>query len=240
MKAQRRSERGVTLIEVLIAVTLLGLLSVAMFTAMRIGLTAFGRTDDKLMANRRAAGAQRILQDEFEGFMPVMALCGAATEQMTRLPFFQGQPDAMRLISTFSLQQGWRGQPQILELMVIPAEDRGVRLVVNEIPYTGPRGAGQLCSPQGGLVPKFLPIAPGPKSFVLADKLAYCRFSYFMPRLAPELPATWKAAWTGPYWPGGVRVEMAPLDADPSRVQPISITAQIPIHRSPEIPYADF
>jgi hypothetical protein len=33
---------------------------------------------------------------------------------------------------------------------------------------------------------------------------------------------------------------MAPLDPDPSRLQPIAITAPIHIHRNPEIPYGDF
>lgn len=57
-------ERGVTLLEVLIAVTLLSLLSVAMVLAMRIGLNSYERAGTRLMDNRRVAGAQRILQDE--------------------------------------------------------------------------------------------------------------------------------------------------------------------------------
>jgi prepilin-type N-terminal cleavage/methylation domain-containing protein len=76
----KRSARGVTLLELLIAVTLLSLLSVAMFTAMRIGLSAFTKADDKLMMNRRTAGAQRILQSQLEGLVPAMALCGVGPD----------------------------------------------------------------------------------------------------------------------------------------------------------------
>src|SRR5689334_3420372 len=143
----RRGERGVTLLELLLAVTLLSLLSVAMFTALRIGLSAFTKADDKLMTNRRVAGAQRILQSQLGGLVPAMALCGAGADNGgTRTTFFQGEGEALRLVSTFSLAQGWRGQPEILELFVIPGEQQGVRLVVNEIPYTGSRGAGSLCT----------------------------------------------------------------------------------------------
>jgi prepilin-type N-terminal cleavage/methylation domain-containing protein len=39
------AERGVTLIEVLIAVTLLSILSVGMLIAMRVGLTTFTKAD---------------------------------------------------------------------------------------------------------------------------------------------------------------------------------------------------
>ena len=71
----------------------------------------------------------------------------------------------MRWSRTFSLQEAWRGQPQILELFVIPGENgEGVRLVVNEIPYTGPVGAGTAvpglrADPQTGVTFPALPAA---------------------------------------------------------------------------------
>lgn len=239
----KRSARGVTLLELLIVITLLSLLSVAMFTAMRIGLSAFTRADSKLMANRKAAGAQRILRSEIEGLVPVFAICAAGdpgSNGTARMPFFGGTPAAVYLVSTFSLQEGWRGQPQILQIFVIPGEDRGVRLVVNEMPYTGPLSAGTFCrvSPQYGL--QFLPAQARPQSFVLADKLAYGRFAYLAPAAGPTLPETWQTAWNKPILPLAVRIDMAPLDPDPSEVQPISVTAPIYLLRDPMVSYGDF
>ena len=189
---------GVTLIEVLIAVTLLSLLSVAMLFAIRIGLNTYQKTETKLMDNRRVAGAQRVLQQEVEGLIPLVTGCsGMAGGAGVRLPFFQAEAQAMRFVSTFSLQQGWRGRPQILEFTVIPGEEgQGVRLVVNELLYTGPLGAGKLCigievdSVTGKNTARFAPIATGPGSFVLADRLEYCRFSYLCPAvgLDPNAP----------------------------------------------------
>ena len=49
----------------------------------------------------------------------------------------------MRFVTSYSLQDGWRGRPQIAALQVIPGETQGVRLIVNETPYTGPDQAGQ-------------------------------------------------------------------------------------------------
>src|ERR1039458_4398089 len=173
---RRRATAGVTLMELLIAISLLSLLSVGLLFALRIGLTAYSKTQSRLMDNRRLAGAQRILEQELEGMVPVVAMCGAGAEGGgTRSAFFQGEPQTMRLVSTFSLQGAWRGQVQILEIFVIPGADgRGVRLVVNELPYPGPLAVGKICLGQG----KFLPASPSPNSFVLADKLAFCRFSY--------------------------------------------------------------
>jgi prepilin-type N-terminal cleavage/methylation domain-containing protein len=233
------STKGVTLIELLVAITLLSLLSVGLLMALRMGFSAYGKTQSTLMDNRRVAGAQRILEEQIEGMMPVVALCGGTT----RAPFFQGEPQVMRLISTFSLQQAWRGRPQILEVFVIPGEDgRSVRLVVNEIPYTGAAAAGQLCIGPGAGGPglRFTPVSAKPDSFVLADKLAYCRFAYLTPATEANLGPAWLPVWAGKTWPMGVRVDMAPQEPDAARLQPIAFTAPIRLHRDPEVPYADF
>ena len=243
-RTRTRTTSGVTLMEVLIAITLLSMLSVGMMVAMRIGLTAFAKVDSKLMDNRRVSGAQRLVEQELEGMIPVVAPCGKIG---VKIGFFQGEPQVIRLVSTFSLQQAWRGQPQILEIFVIPGENgRGVRLVVNEMPYTGPLGAGQLCvglmpDPQtGSNVPRFVPVSPGPRSFVLADKLASCTFSFYSPAPDPVFWPVWKQTWSRPGWPMAVRIDMAPLDPDPSRLQTISVVAPIYVHRSLEVPYADY
>ncbi len=248
---RRRNQAGVTLIEVLVAITLLSLLSVAMLFALRIGLSAYAKTNAKLMDYRRVAGAQRILEQELEGIVPAVGPCtgmpDAAPGSTPNGPvfgFFQAAPQTMRLVSTFSLQQAWRGRPQILELFVVPSDDgQGVRLVVNEIPYSGPLAAGRLCTgmaadPAAGIaLPHFRPVTAGPNSFVLADKLAFCRFSYiWQPRTAND-PIIWSPVALNSGWPVAVRVEMAPLQPDPSVLQPLTVTAAIHLHLSPTIAY---
>ena len=243
----RRGDAGVTLVELLVAVTLLSLLSLGMVMAMRVGLAAYSKTETKLMDNRRVAGAQRIVQSELQGLMPAFVMCGATAQGVTgtRAVLFQGTSNSMWMVSTFSLQQGWRGQPQILQLFVIPGDQGGVRLVVNEIPYTGARGAAQYCSGTINVpntiarLAQMIPVAAGAQTFVLADKLAYCRFSYFTPSNQLYDPPAWQSAWAAKGWPLAVRIEMAPADTDPSRLQPISITAPLHIRRDPEKVYTD-
>ena len=253
LSSRRRNQSGVTLIEVLIAVTLLSVLSVAMLFAMRIGLNTFSKTNAKLMENRRVDGAQRILMEEIEGLAPVSAPCSGGPQDANfpqaaapPINFFQGAPQTMRLVSTFSLQLAWRGVPQILELSVIPREEgRGVRLVVNEIPYTGPLSAGKFCvgfAPDaltGVVTPQFAPVLPGPQSFVLADQLAFCRFSYLSPAPQPGLPPVWTQAWSSIGWPRGVRIEMAPLEPDRTRLQPFTVIAPVRLRRTPGVAYGD-
>lgn len=238
------SEAGVTLMELLIAVTLVALLAVGMLMALRVGLSAMDKANTRLMANRRAASVERIVESEISGIIPVKAQCMPTAEMPPlTIPFFQGDPQAMRLVSNYSLQQGNRGLPMILEFHVIPgAEGRGVRLAVNEHTYTGPLAAGAFCAGQapdqtGIMQPIFLPIETGASSFVLADKLAYCHFSYRFvfpqPNVLAAMTAIWMPHWNKPFLPNAIRVEMAPLDPDSSRVQLVTFTIPVHVTRDP-------
>jgi general secretion pathway protein J len=237
-----RRQAGVTLLEVLVAVTLLGLLAVGMMIALRIGLFAFARTNSRLMDDRRVAGSQRIIEQELQGLMPVSAPCAGTA----RTIMFQGQPDRMTMISTFSLQQAWRGRPQILQLFLAPDDEGGIRLLVNELPYAGPAAAGRLCLAStvdpatfGIGVPQFPRVAESPNSFVLADHLSRCQFFYLTRPKKPGEPGEWVQQWTSGSWPASIRIEIVPSSPNPARLQPITVTAPLYVNRNPEIDYVD-
>ncbi|MGE5487808.1 MAG: prepilin-type N-terminal cleavage/methylation domain-containing protein [bacterium] len=242
-----KQPRGVTLIEVLVAVSLLSLLSVGMLITLRTGLGAMEKANSRIVSNRRAVAVQTILRRQVDGFLPVMANCAVAPGQPpARIPFFQGEPESMRFVSTYSLEEASRGYPRVLEFRVIPREGgRGVRLIVNEILHTGAEGAGAACAGMfpdpatGALTPRFLPIEPGPASFVLADQLAHCRFSYLL-RL-PGAPDEWLTTWVRrDLLPVAIRIEMTPLEPDPSRVPLVTVTAPLRITRRPGYSYANY
>ncbi len=242
-----RGRRGVTLMELLIAVTLLSLLVAGVLTSMRVGLNAMQRSNARFLANRRVLGTQRLLEQQVAGLVPVVAECmgagGAGPEG--KIAFFQGEPQTMRFVSTQSLGDGARGVPQLLEFQVIPGEEgRGVRLVVNEMMYTGSAGVGRVClgmvpDPQAGVsVPRFLPVAVGPGSFVLADKLAGVGFAY--KELLPDPPyERWVPRWIRNGWPAAIRVEMAPLETDAARITQVSMTLPVHVNRSLFAVYRD-
>jgi len=70
-------------------------------TALRVGVNGMVKANARLMDNRRAAGAQRILEDQIAGFMPVVANCVRGADRPCRLPFFQGEPQSMRFVSSY-------------------------------------------------------------------------------------------------------------------------------------------
>lgn len=240
-RASRRA--GVTLIELLIAITLVSMLATGMLFAMRVGLNAMNSTQRRIEDNRRVLGAHRILEQEFGGFLPAMANCGQpAMAQAPPLPFFQGEASVVRFVSNYSLLEAWRGLPVIVELFVAPASDgRGLRLLMNQYPFRGPVGAGFFCGPpvpspvDGQPMPQFGPPTPRPMTFVLADHLLRCHFTYKL--AVPGAPSEWLPAWRRmDLWPSAVRVEMAPLDGDATRVQPMPATFPIYVDKPPMEP----
>ena len=60
---------------------LLSLLSVGLLMALRIGLNTYSKAQGKMMDNRRVVGAQRILEQQLEGLVPVVAPCAGAAGQ---------------------------------------------------------------------------------------------------------------------------------------------------------------
>lgn len=242
----RRAQNGTTLIELLIAVTLVSLLSLGMVMALRVGLNAMSKTNDKLVGNRRIASVERIIEAELEGLMPLTTNCRPTPETRGQeFEFFEGRHGEMRFVSSYSLQESGRGYPRVLEYRVIPGErGEGVRLIVNELFYTGPASLGLLCTsveadPETGeAVPQMRPVEASPASFILADRLAYCRIWYRASVPPPELEL-WTPEWRRGKWPTAIRIEMAPLAPDKSRLQLSTITFPIRIQKSLGVDYVD-
>lgn len=237
---------GVTLIEILIAISLLSLLSGGILVAMHLGLSTMEKTDARLIRNRRVVNARKIIENEIAGFISSLAEMRAQNGQTRSVVFFQGEGQSMRFVSSFSLQDAWRGHPQIAALQVIPGEkNEGVRLILNEIPWTGPVQAGQLVisagvtGSEGRPVTQFAQILPGPQSFVLADRLRYCRFSYLDAVPLPPFRA-WETAWVPSLpLPLGIRIEMAPLDAAGVDLHVTTITVPLSVNSTPGMGYSD-
>jgi len=227
-----------TLMEVLIAVSLVALLSVGMLYALRAGIGSVESINRHVQTVRKASSAQRILEQQFANLMPVTALCrtGAAMDQGAAAAFFDGEPNVVRFVSAYSLEEAGRGHPQILELFAIPATDgKGLRLVVNEMAYHSPMTAGMMCqvpvAVEPGSVPMLLfpPPQASPRSFVLADHLERVSFAY--QEVTPAEPyERWLPRWIHiDVFPSAVRIELTPLAADASGLPPLPFYARIPV-----------
>jgi hypothetical protein len=234
-----------TLLEVLIAVSLAALLTAGLAGSLGQGIRTMDSSDRRIALARRNAGVQRLLEQQVAGFLPVMAKCGIAAGNPADFPFFDGRPNVTRFVSNHSLQGAARGGPRIVEWFFAPGENgRGVRLLLNELPYAGPQTAGALCSPPvrdaftGVEVLGFASPQAREGTFVLADNLESGRLSY-LEAASQDHPARWVPVWTRrDVWPAAIRLESRPLPDKPSAFSPITFTGRIHVDMPPGEPFA--
>jgi prepilin-type N-terminal cleavage/methylation domain-containing protein len=239
-----RRERGVTLIELLVAISLMLLLAVSLVTTLRIGVTTVDRVKDRFEGNRRALSAQRILEAQLGSLIFTQAECLAPSGNYEAAPFFQGDETEMRFVTGYSIGYAHRGPAVALELKVIPNEEGGVRLIANERPFAGGRSLGSMCfgkgpAPDGkGVMTRFHPVTAGPGSFVLADRLAGCRFVYQRREIGTN-KEMWLRRWAFEELPSAIRVELAAIEPVPGRVPLLTVTAPMRVTRGATRNYVD-
>ncbi len=230
-----RAQQGFTLIELMISITLVAAISAGMLIAMRAGLLTLEKVDARLQSNRRVMSVEQILSRELGGVMPVTGDCGSAGGGVTQqVPVFNGADAGLLLVSSYSMAEGARGYPRILQLAVVPSDRGGVRLIVNESLYTGPASIAPFCFEHA-----FVPPQLTPQTFVLVDRLAYCHISYqqYLEK-TPNLEQ-WLPVWNKPDLPSAVHVDIAPLITDAATLPLLSVTVPIHVTRQVMSPYAD-
>ncbi len=208
---RRRRDSGMTLIELLIAVTLFGAISASMGIVLNIAFTSMNKIDAKVDFNRRIISSQRTLDQILQGLIPVVTPCGGQPVGIL------GRQTGALFLSSHSLAEGSRGRPQIVELFVNPSPNGGFRLLLNERPYLGKRSLSFACA---------RPFQPQLSSFILADRLSLCKFAFR--RIDPGSGAeAWFPMWPFPEWPSAIRIELAPAKFQANQIQPTTIHAPI-------------
>jgi prepilin-type N-terminal cleavage/methylation domain-containing protein len=244
-----RTQRGVTLLEMLIAITLVAGLSTGMLMAMRTSLLTYEKTAKKLESNRHFVKAQQILSSQISAVIAVSGVCPAVEGPGIPVPsFLSGSVDRLRFISSYSIAEGARGYPQIVEYRVLSGDRGSVRLVATERPYTGPQSTIPFCTGTALSASPFefgaanqASAKPTPEtSYVLADHLAYCRFSYHEPYDQNTfLETPWLPQWDRPVVPAGVRLEMQPTAPERGGLSALGMTIPIQVNRDPAVVYDD-
>jgi prepilin-type N-terminal cleavage/methylation domain-containing protein len=215
------AQAGVTLIELLIAISLLAMLSAGLLMSLRSGFFTLNRTGERLRSNRRQLTIERILNSEVSNVMPVIGTCG---------PVFRGNPATLRFVSSYSIAEGSRGLPRVVEMQVAPGNG-GLSVIVNEAVYSGPLSTAPLCSGAPAIVT--------PNTFVAADGLSDARFLYLESVTDSVKPGNWVTVWDRPNLPAAVRLEMVPIRTSPGLLPVLPVTAKIHITREVQAPYAD-
>lgn len=227
----RRSQRGFTLIELIIAITLVAAIATGLLFAMRTSLLAMERTQARLDQNRRASAIQQLVYSQLGGAIPASGLCGGALT-----PIFRGSPSQLLMVTTYSRTEGARGYPRIVSYRAEPEPGGTFRLVADEFLFSGPASTDALCLP-GGVI---RPIASTERTLVIASALAYCRFYYRLMVPSTGLGGPWRENWISNELPAAIRIDLAPARADASGMPVVPITMPLRVNRQYGEFYGDY
>ena len=232
----RRGQRGLTLIELMIAVVLVAALMTGLLMVMRTALITYDKLNHRLQENRKTMALQQALQRQIGGMIPLTAGCDGPAGVL------MGDTGSMRFVSSASLSEGTRGYPRMIEYHATADPDGGMRLMMTESFYDGVFSK----APCGAGVPAAAPVnfggAPGsaPNEPVqMAGKLAFCRFSYQDVVQETMLCGAWLTGWSKPILPAAVRIEMAPLNPSSNELPSLTLSVPLRLTRQIGVDYVD-
>jgi general secretion pathway protein J len=186
------AEHGFTLLEILVAVTLLGLLMAALLGGVRLGVRAWEASGIRLDDDARLAAVQDFLRERLTQARGSKASAPAIETG----PAFRGQPDRLSFVTLMPEQLGAGLERMVLTLT---KADAGADLSVEWWPA------------DLGDDPDALRDAV--RSRVLLAHVAELRLTYFG-QVEARQPPTWSEVWTQPLLPLLVRVQLGFPDRD--------------------------
>lgn len=240
-KRETPATAGLTLVEVVLALGLLGLILTALLAVSSSGLSAWLASREVLSGIRREANWTNQLHSSLAAMLPMVV---PAAPPGGASVFFQGEPRAMRFVSAHS--PAWRGRGGIrLVSLIASGQGRDFSLELTDAPCADLRRLGQiLAEPIRNWRPtKSIPIHGRSQaqtaSAVVAEGVTECNFRYlYYPARAREEPR-WVARWSERgALPQAVRIEWTTgraADSAPSApVRAMVITASVLAAAAPD------
>ena len=179
------SERGFTLLELLISVSLLALLMTIVLAGLNATTHHLGRQSERLDRSSRILLAQDFLRMQLADARP-LTVAAAPSGAIV----FDGRADGVDFVSPVP-DAAAVGGLQVLSLGLAEAQP-GNELLVGWRPFTGEASAAA---------------APGHRT-VLLDHVQQAAFAYFG-AVAPDTPPSWQSSWRSmSYLPSLVRLSL--------------------------------
>ena len=213
--ASRRA--GFTLIELMIAITLVAAIVAGMLAALRGGLLTLERVQTRIQDSRAALGLDQLIRRQIGGVLPAAGECGQGDAQAVKAPVFRGNAAAMLMVTSYSMTEGARGYPRLTEYRVLPNNDGTARVEVSEMLFPSPATTARFCAPPNVL----RPLEPAPGHLVIVPRVASARMFYREVNPVTRLGGAWFSEWTGPNLPYAIRID---LDPGASITVPLHVT----------------
>lgn len=208
-----RADSGFTLLELIVALTLMTLMAVALWAVFSISLRSWSTGTNRIEVSGRHRYVMDATRKQIASAYPVGAPGNVtnaggvppAAEQGASAPLFFGSRDSLVFVSLNSRRFFESPGLTLAAYRAVPDEEGTLALVTGERPYTG-----------GDADPEALP-----EGNPLFEGLAECIFEYFDPGTEPGA-ARWVPEWDGSAagtLPAAVRLTLVSPDSGSERLE---------------------
>ncbi len=229
--SKQRTAAGLTLLELMAATTIAGLVALAALTSLRIGLRAWEKEQQAVVQLRRVTQVEDILHFQLSNHLLRMIVM-ELPDRRQQVPFFFGEEQRLVFLTSYSALQRGRGGIVVADYFAERQRDRTWKLWLEERPaLDGEQLAGVvvdlLRTPEG--------VRPGLRPFdtrralLLWEGLRECRFQYRDDR--PEL-GEWVSSWSllgRREMPSAVALQVGVEDAVWRGLEPVPLYARLGI-----------
>jgi general secretion pathway protein J len=207
-------ESGFTLLELLVAITLMAMLAVGIWAVLSISIRSWNRGADAIDASQRQRSTLDMVQKQIASMYPLYAPSGIDGAVQPSV-IFSGTENSLRFVSLNSLQLFDDSGLMLVSYEMDQNAEGKPFLAEKEMRYTGQS------LDQSGL--------GNSKSISVFDGLLNCNFEYYDPGDADN-PAQWVATWDGSALnrlPAAVRMTMIAQD---SQAGTLNRQLVVPLH----------
>ncbi len=229
--SKQRTAAGLTLLELMAATTIAGLVTLAALTSLRIGLRAWEKEQQAVVQLRRVTQVEDILHFQLSNHL-LRTIVMELPDRRQQVPFFFGEEQRLVFLTSYSALERGRGGIVVADYFVERQRDRTWKLWLEERPaLDGEQLAGVvvdlLRTPEG--------VRPGLRPFdtrralLLWEGLRECRFQYRDDR--PEL-GEWVSSWSllgRREMPSAVALQVGVEDAVWRGLEPVPLYARLGI-----------
>jgi general secretion pathway protein J len=215
--------RGFTLLEVMITLTILGMMLVILFSAFRLGLSAWQRGDSTREEYQRFRTASELMLRQVKSMVPIKIKTEKAEGDYLA---FEGKPRSLKFVST------------------LPVKSRkleGLVYAMYEFKEGGSEGGRLVLYEERALNKDFFEVGPKEDSGVtLLEEVTEVRFEYCRPADPDKnQEEKWEEEWNAKEekaLPKAVRVSITYKNEKKEKEEaPMTLLASIPAHQFEEI-----